>query len=195
MQRLYEQVQMFITIFIVASILFGVWSLQINSRMIAAHLPDHQIMPKYFAIQLVLILYKLQPALIHAFCYAIESMTEYRISSKIVENGKVCHISKPAQKWMNEPIHNYEIIFFFQQLLYNWLFYSKPHSYLTSLGEYTVYRPKQRSKINSQPIACEWFHTRKKNSHLSNFLSQIIIVSLFITIYTYVQVPLTMENT
>lgn len=61
--------------------------------MIAAHLPDHKIMPKYFAIQLVLILYKLQPALMHVFCYAIELITDYRINSKIVENGKLGHIN------------------------------------------------------------------------------------------------------
>lgn len=77
------------SIFIVASILLGVWSLQINSRMIAVHLPEYKIMHKYFAIQLVLILYKLQPALIHAFCYGVEMLAGYRINSKVIENGKI----------------------------------------------------------------------------------------------------------
>lgn len=86
--------QPFISIFIVASILFGVWSLQINSRMIAAHLPEYKIMPKYFAIQLVLVLYKLQPALIHGVFFAIESTTGFRINSKIIENGKIIALMK-----------------------------------------------------------------------------------------------------
>lgn len=88
-QILYEQLQPFFTIFIVASIMCGVWSLQINSRMIAAHLPEYKIMHKYFAIQLVLILYKLQPVLIHAFCYGVETATGYRFNSKVIENGKI----------------------------------------------------------------------------------------------------------
>lgn len=64
------------------------WSLQITSRMIAKHLPEHKIMPKYVTIQLVLILYKLQPTLMHGFCSAIQMMTTYRIASKCIENGK-----------------------------------------------------------------------------------------------------------
>lgn len=46
-------------------------------------------MQKYFAIQLVLILYKLQPALMHGFCYGIQITTGYQISSKVIENGKI----------------------------------------------------------------------------------------------------------
>lgn len=57
--------------------------------MIAAHLPEYKIMHKYFAIQLVLILYKLQPALIHVFCFGVETLAGYRINSKIIENGKI----------------------------------------------------------------------------------------------------------
>lgn len=87
-QQLYEQVQPFLTIFIVSSILIGVWSLQITSRMIAKHLPEHKIMHKYAAIQLVLILYKLQPTLMHGICSAVEMNTSHRIASKCIENGK-----------------------------------------------------------------------------------------------------------
>lgn len=89
MQQLYDQMQPFVMIFIVTSIGIGVWSLQITSRMIASHLPEHRIMPKYFAIQLVLILYKLQPTLMHGFCHGVETFMDYRIASKIVENGKI----------------------------------------------------------------------------------------------------------
>lgn len=69
--------------------MIGVWSLQIISRMIAKHLPEHRIMKKYFAIQLVLVLYKFQPALIHGATYGIQLMTNYQIDSKIIENGKI----------------------------------------------------------------------------------------------------------
>lgn len=53
-------------------------------------------MHKYFAIQLVLILYKLQPTIIHGVIHAIESLGDYRIGSKIIVNGEIniiyCHI-------------------------------------------------------------------------------------------------------
>lgn len=70
------------------SILIGVWSLQITSRMIAKHLPEHRIMQKYFAIQLVLILYKLQPAVLNGLSYSIYMLADYQINSKIIQNGK-----------------------------------------------------------------------------------------------------------
>lgn len=64
--------------------------------MIAKHLPEHKIMHKYFAIQLVLILYKLQPTIIHGVIHAIESLSDYRVGSKIIVNGEIniiyCHI-------------------------------------------------------------------------------------------------------
>lgn len=87
-QELYHQVYPFISIFIVISIVIGVWSLQITSRMIAKHLPEHRILQKYFAIQLVLILYKLQPALINGFSYGMHMVAGYQINSKIIQNGK-----------------------------------------------------------------------------------------------------------
>lgn len=87
-QELYQQMYPFISIFIVISILIGVWGLQISSRMIANHLPEHRILKKYFAIQLVLILYKLQPALINGFSYGMHMIAGYQINSKIIQNGK-----------------------------------------------------------------------------------------------------------
>lgn len=75
-------------LFIVPSIMTGVWALQITSHMVAKHLPDHKIMHKYASIQLVLILYKLQPIVLQALASAIASMTDYHIASKCVENGK-----------------------------------------------------------------------------------------------------------
>lgn len=66
----------------------GVWSLQITSRMIDKYLPDHKIMFKYVAIQLVLVLCKLQPLLLSGLSNAIEMTTNYRIASKCVENCK-----------------------------------------------------------------------------------------------------------
>lgn len=79
---------MYISFFMISSIFLGVWSLQINSRMIAAHLPELRIIPKYFAIQLVLILYKLQPLILRQICYAIELLFDQHINSKVVQNGK-----------------------------------------------------------------------------------------------------------
>lgn len=74
--------------FIVASILTGIWSLQITSRMMARYLPDHAIMPKYFAIQLVLVLYKFQPILIRFGLSGLEMVFGLQlIPSKIIENG------------------------------------------------------------------------------------------------------------
>lgn len=68
--------------------MIGVWGLQINTRMIAPYIPQYNLMGKYFAIQFVIILYKLQPAILNGLCYAIESWTTYRIKHKFVENGK-----------------------------------------------------------------------------------------------------------
>lgn len=87
-QDLYAQLQPFFVPFIVASILTGVWALQITSRMITKYLPEHKILPKYFAIQLVLVCYKFQPAILQSLSTGIESMTQYRIQSKVIENGK-----------------------------------------------------------------------------------------------------------
>lgn len=66
----------------------GVWSLQITSRMIDKHLPDHKIMFKYVAIQLVLVLCKLQPLILSGLSTAIGMTTNYRVAGKCVENGK-----------------------------------------------------------------------------------------------------------
>lgn len=77
--------------------------------MIAAYLPEYKIMHKYFAIQLVLILYKLQPALIHVFCFGVETLAGYRISSKIIENGKI--IASPVKINATKKNENYEILF------------------------------------------------------------------------------------
>lgn len=57
--------------------------------MIAAHLPEYKIMHKYFAIQLVLILYKLQPLLIRAFFNGVATVAGYHINSKVIENGMI----------------------------------------------------------------------------------------------------------
>lgn len=70
------------------SVLTGVWSLQITSHMIARHLPEHKIMFKYASIQLVLVLYKLQPLVLHGLGNIVEMTTSYRIASRCVENGK-----------------------------------------------------------------------------------------------------------
>lgn len=67
----------------------GVWALQITARMISPYLPEYKIMGKYFAVQLVLIFCKLQPAIIQLICFTINSMNQYRITTKIMENGKV----------------------------------------------------------------------------------------------------------
>lgn len=75
--------------FIVASILTGVWAIQICSRMIAKYLPNHRIMQKYFAIQLVVICYKFQPAILQIVSLIIESVTNYRIQSKVIKNGEL----------------------------------------------------------------------------------------------------------
>lgn len=72
----------------VASIMTGIWALQISSRMIAQGLPEYKIMQRYFAIQLVLVVYKLQPIILHGVCYGIENFTQYKVISKVVENGK-----------------------------------------------------------------------------------------------------------
>lgn len=45
-------------------------------------------MQKYFAIQLVVICYKFQPAILQIASVIIESVTNYRIQSKVIENGE-----------------------------------------------------------------------------------------------------------
>lgn len=87
-QQLYNDVLPYFVPFIVASILTGVWALQINARMIAPYLPEHKIMAKYFCIQLVLIFCKLQPAIIQLVCLVINSLGEQRITTKVMENSK-----------------------------------------------------------------------------------------------------------
>lgn len=87
-QEMYDDLLVYFVPFIVASILTGVWGLQITARMIAPYLPDYKIMPKYFAIQLVLIFCKLQPAVIQLICFIVNSINENRITTKIMENSE-----------------------------------------------------------------------------------------------------------
>lgn len=56
--------------------------------MIDKHLPDHKIIYKYVAIQLVLVLCKLQPVVLSGLNNVIEMTTSYRIASKCIENSK-----------------------------------------------------------------------------------------------------------
>lgn len=87
-QETYDEILVYFVPFIIASILTGVWGLQITARMIAPYLPEYKIMPKYFAIQLVLIFCKLQPAIIQLICFIINSVNEYRLTTKILENSE-----------------------------------------------------------------------------------------------------------
>lgn len=79
---------MYFTPLIVASILIGVWGLQITARMITPYLPEHKIMPKYFAIQLVLIFCKLQPAIIDLICFIINAISKQRLVTEQAENSE-----------------------------------------------------------------------------------------------------------
>lgn len=90
-QTIYEKILPFFVPFIVISILIGVWALQINARMITPYLPQHNIMKKYFCIQLVLILCKLQPAIIQLISYIINMITGQEFATKLMENSKCYH--------------------------------------------------------------------------------------------------------
>lgn len=84
----YGQALVYVSPFIVASVLTGVWGLQITARMIAPYLPEYKIMPKYFAIQLVLIFCKLQPAVIQLIFFLVNAVNEYQFTTKIMENSE-----------------------------------------------------------------------------------------------------------
>lgn len=87
-QQLYNSLLIYFVPFIIASILTGVWALQINARMISPYLPEHKIVAKYFCIQMVLIICKLQTVVIQAICFAINSINSYKITTRIMENCK-----------------------------------------------------------------------------------------------------------
>lgn len=125
--------------------MFGVWSLQINSRMVAPQLPDHKIMHKYFAIQLVLILYKLQPVLLHGIAYGIKYATDYQINSKIIENGKIHHFDANYLHIINiiVIIIIMKSLRFFSHYSIN---YSNGNHYLVILCELCVQRAEQSKR-------------------------------------------------
>lgn len=85
-QQLYNNVLIYFGPFFVASIMTGVWALQINARMIAPYLPEHKIMAKYFCVQLVLIFCKLQPMIIQTICFAVNSIYSEKLTSRVIEN-------------------------------------------------------------------------------------------------------------
>lgn len=87
-QRFFYRMLPYFAPFIVTSILTGVWGLQIIARMVSRYLPDHKIMHKYFAIQLVLFIYRFQPIAIRVGLNVIDMIFGLRIQSKIIENGK-----------------------------------------------------------------------------------------------------------
>lgn len=74
--------------FIGISIITGVWSLQMTARMISSLFHEHRILPKYFAVQLVLVICKLQPLIAQGLLMAIELDFTYPITSRVFGNSK-----------------------------------------------------------------------------------------------------------
>ncbi|GAB0090720.1 Organic solute transporter alpha-like protein [Sergentomyia squamirostris] len=61
--KLYSQVFFYFLPFIITSILLCIWGLNVIVRMMAPCFPELRIRPKYFALQFVLMMTKIQPAI------------------------------------------------------------------------------------------------------------------------------------
>lgn len=77
----------------ICSILIGIWGLNITVRTVGPLLPDYHILGKLLAIQLVLILCKLQPTIIHQVVRGVEfEEPGFPLSPKVYANGKNLNI-------------------------------------------------------------------------------------------------------
>lgn len=75
--------------FLIASILTGVWGLNVTLRMLMSHCAEFKLKGKFLAIQLVLITCKLQPYIVNEVMKGqhIES-TEYPVTPRVVTNSE-----------------------------------------------------------------------------------------------------------
>ncbi|EDW79146.1 uncharacterized protein Dwil_GK10391 [Drosophila willistoni] len=82
-RQLYHQVMLFFIPFIVASIVMGVWSLQVTVRMITKLRGDYQLRKKMFCLQLVVMLCKLQYLILYDQLDSIQMGGEYPINHTV----------------------------------------------------------------------------------------------------------------
>lgn len=88
-QSLYAAYLQYFAPFLVGSILVGIWGLNITIQSLGPFLKDYKMFGKLLAIQLVLILCKFQPTIIHQVVRGIEfEEPGFPLSPKVYANGK-----------------------------------------------------------------------------------------------------------
>lgn len=72
-----------------------------TARMISSLYHEHRILPKYFAMQLVLVICKLQPLIAQGILMVIELDYTYPITSRVFGNSKFCALFFYLGKFFN----------------------------------------------------------------------------------------------
>ncbi|XP_053693396.1 organic solute transporter alpha-like protein [Sabethes cyaneus] len=83
----FNQIILYFVPFIVLSIVIGVWGLNIAVRMVASLHTELQIMAKYFALQAVLILCKVQPLVIMVIVTYITPRCDFPLVLQVQKNA------------------------------------------------------------------------------------------------------------
>lgn len=110
---IYKNVTLYLSPFMVVSILTGLWGLNIITRMLIPYAKNHNLMLKYLCIQLVLVFCKLLPAILDIALEYINFPTEYPITKAVYKQDIVqllillvmASLSLLAQKAYSRPVN------------------------------------------------------------------------------------------
>lgn len=127
----------------ICSILIGIWGLNITVRSLGPFLPDYHILGKLLAIQLVLILCKLQPTIIHQIVRVVDfEEPGFPLSPKVYANGKTL-----SYTFLNT-------IFIDLYYLYSWHPSADPRrdAFSGSVGQFLVQSSRKTTNNNRRVI-------------------------------------------
>lgn len=92
-QSLYAAYLQYFAPVMICSIMIGIWGLNITVKTLGPFLTEYRILGKLLCIQLVLILCKLQPTIIHQVVRSIEvEEPSFPLTPKVYVNGKILNM-------------------------------------------------------------------------------------------------------
>lgn len=91
-QDLYNRLFLYILPVFVTSILFGVWGLNLITRMLGPKFPDYSMRRKYVAVQLVLMANKLQALIGMVIVGNVDFECEYPLTTAVYKHGELAKL-------------------------------------------------------------------------------------------------------
>ncbi|GAB0090707.1 Organic solute transporter alpha-like protein [Sergentomyia squamirostris] len=84
--KMYDNIRFYFIPFVIISLVACIWGLNMNTRMIAPHFPYYKILQKYFSIQFILLMCKIQPTIADLIVSNVNFPCNYPLTPHVYKN-------------------------------------------------------------------------------------------------------------